>query len=697
MVLCSNCHKREAKRQAAVNIDGKLVYMPLCEECFNELQKKSEKTKSLDTFGRDLTKMAKLGRLDPVIGRDKEINRVIHILSRRTKNNPVLIGEPGVGKTAIVEGLAIKINENTVPEPLRNKRLVSLDLASIIAGAVHRGAFEERLKEVIDEVVKAEGQIILFIDEIHTIVGTGATQGSLDASNILKPYLARGDLQLIGATTIKEFRIIEKDAALERRFQQILVKEPTLEQTKEILLGLRPRYEDHHKIKISDEAIDAAVRLSSRYISDKFLPDKAIDLIDEAGAYLRLKLSSEEPDNLKEVNANIRKIKAEITNKKDGPEKEELSAKLKELEELKSELTALWVQTKLEKVPVLKESHIAKIISDATGIPLSELTIDERKKLQSLESDLKKRIVGQDEAIKIVSRAIRRSRSGVKQLERPIGTFMFLGPTGVGKTELAKALAEVMYGSESYLIRVDMSEFTEKHNVARLIGSPPGYVGYDEGGQLTDKVRHKPFSIVLFDEIEKAHQDVYNMLLQVLDDGILTDGHGRTVNFKNTIIIMTSNVGSEFLKRQSIGFTESKSEGDELSVKDAHSNIKERLQESLESTFKPEFINRIDDIIIFKPLTKDEIGLIVDIQIKKLEERLAENNIKIKVTKKAKKYLIKNGYSLEMGVRPLKRLFQKEIENQLSELIIDQKVGKGGLVVADSVDGKIVLSVTKKN
>ena len=693
MVICSNCQKREAKRQAAVNIDGKLVYMPLCDECFNDLQKKSKRTESLDQFGRDLTQMAKLGRLDPVIGRDKEINRVIHILSRRTKNNPVLIGEPGVGKTAIVEGLALKINENTVPEPLRNKRLVSLDLASIISGTVHRGAFEKRLKEIIEEVVKAEGQIILFIDEIHTIVGAGATQGSLDASNILKPYLARGDLQLVGATTIKEFRIIEKDAALERRFQQILVEEPTIEQTKEILLGLRPRYEDHHKIEITNEAIDAAVKLSSRYISNKFLPDKAIDLIDEAGAYLRLKLSSEEPDNLREVNNNIREIEKLMAKSKSKEDKEKLTKKLEKLKEVHAELTALWVQTKLENVPVLTEEHIAKIISDSTGIPLSELTVDERKKLKSLESDLKKRIVGQDEAIEIVSHAIKRARAGVKQLDRPIGTFMFLGPTGVGKTELAKALAEVMYGSEDYLIRVDMSEFTEKHNVARLIGSPPGYVGYDEGGQLTDKVRRKPFCIVLFDEIEKAHQDVYNMLLQVLDDGILTDGHGRTVNFKNTIIIMTSNVGSEFLKRQTIGFSEVESSGDVESVEEAHSNIKDRLKESLESSFKPEFINRIDDVIVFKPLSKKEIEEVVDIQINKLQDRLFESGIKIVVTKKARQLLADRGYNLEMGVRPLKRLVQKEVENQLSELIIDQAVKSGDKVNVEVVKEKIVLVV----
>lgn len=692
MVVCSNCQKREAKRQTAVNIDGKLVYMPLCDECFVELNNKSKRTESLDQFGRDLTEMARNKRLDPVIGRDKEINRVIHILSRRTKNNPVLIGEPGVGKTAIVEGLARKIIENTVPEPLRDKRLVSLDLASLIAGTVHRGAFEKRLKEVIEEVVRAEGQIILFIDEIHTIVGAGATPGSLDASNILKPYLSRGDLQLIGATTIKEFRIIEKDAALERRFQQILVEEPTVDQTISILNGLKGRYEKHHKVEIMDEAIKSAVKLSSRYLSDKFLPDKAIDLIDEAGAALRLKLSSEEPENLKEVNTSIKEIEDSISKEKDAKKLTEFKNKLKNLNSVRDELMALWVQTKLEKTPQLTEKHIAAIISESTGIPLSELTMDERKRLKSLESDLKNRVVGQDEAIEIVSHAIKRARSGVKQLDRPIGTFMFLGPTGVGKTELAKALAEVMYGSDKYLIRVDMSEFTEKHNVARLIGSPPGYVGYDEGGQLTDKVRHKPFSIVLFDEIEKAHEDVYNMLLQVLDDGILTDGHGRTVNFKNTIIIMTSNVGSEFLKRQTIGFGETEN-GSEMDVEEAHTNIKARLEESLERTFKPEFINRIDDIIIFRPLGKKDIEKIVDIQISKLEARLLEENIKIKVSAKAKDYLATNGYNLEMGVRPLKRLVQREVENKLSELIIDQSLERGGEVLVDADNNGVNVKV----
>lgn len=703
MIVCSNCRKREAKHQTAMNINGRLVYMSLCDACFENIDKAQKGTNSLDQFGRDLTEMAETGRLDPVIGRDVEIQRVIHILCRRTKNNPVLIGEPGVGKTAIAEGLAQRIIENKVPEPLRKKRVVALDLAALVAGTVHRGAFEKRLKEVIDEVVKSKGHIILFIDELHTIVGAGASQGSLDASNILKPYLSRGELQLVGATTLKEYRIIEKDAALERRFQQIIVDEPTNEQTVSILKGLKPNYEDHHKIKITDEAIESAVKLSSRYLTERFLPDKAIDLIDEAGSALRLELSLEEPQNLQEVISQISELENEISqnevNEKEVSEgnyedQSENNKKLLSLNKIRQELTDLWIQTKLEHIPELKEEHIVQIVSKSTGIPLNEISVDERQRLKNIEGSIKQTLVGQDESVKIVAEAIKRSRAGVKNIKRPIGTFMFLGPTGVGKTQLAKSLAEELYGSEDSLIRVDMSEFGEKHNISRLIGSPPGYVGFDDGGQLTERVRKRPFSVILFDEIEKAHPDVFNTLLQVLDDGRLTDGHGKKVDFKNTIIIMTSNVGSDYLKRESIGYSSLlDSASDENKINDAHERIKSRLDEALKKMFKPEFLNRIDDIIVFKPLGKPEIGKIFDIQIGELLKNLDDREITLNISPKAKDYFIENGYDIELGARPLKRLIQKELENKISELIIDDELKKGSVVDVDFSKNQIKIKV----
>ncbi len=696
MVVCSNCRKREAKHQTAMNINGRLVYMSLCEQCFEDLRKESQVTESLNQFSKDLTDYAREGKLDPVIGREKEIDRVIHILSRRKKNNPVLIGEPGVGKTAIVEGLAQKLYDGSVPEPLRNKRLVALDLAAMIAGTAHRGSFEKRLKEIIEEVIKTKGQVILFIDELHTLIGAGSAQGSMDAANILKPYLARGELQLIGATTIKEYRIIEKDAALERRFQQIMVDEPSFEHTKRILQGLRKSYEDHHQIKITNDAIESAVRLSSRYISDKFLPDKAIDLIDEAGAALRLELASQEPENLKEVTAQLEQLDREIMAEEDIEKQKKIEAEIERLSQVKKELTELWVQTKLEKTPVLDEKHVAAVVSIATGIPLSELTQDERLRLQNLEKELKKKVVGQDEPVEIVAQAIRRARAGVRHLNRPIGVFMFLGPTGVGKTQLAKALAETLYGSEDYLIRVDMSEFNERHNVARLIGSPPGYVGFEEGGQLTDKVKRKPFSIVLFDEIEKAHTDVFNILLQVMDDGRMTDGHGMTVDFKNTIIIMTSNVGSEYLKKERIGFTEVEMKEDEV-ADEAYKSIKTRLEDSLKAQFRPEFLNRIDDIVIFRPLRIKDIEEIVDIELSQLTNLLTETGINVKFSEKAKKYLAESGYNVEMGARPIKRLIQKEIENQVSGLIIDNGAKKGDTISIDADKNGLVIEVKESS
>lgn len=700
MVACSNCRKREAKHQTAINVNGRLIYMALCDECFDDLKKQAKETGSLDQFSKDLTEMAREGKLDPVIGREKEIDRVIHILSRRTKNNPVLIGEPGVGKTAIVEGLAQKITEKTVPEPLRNKRVVALDLAAMVAGTVHRGSFEKRLKEVIEEVIKTKGQVILFVDEVHSLIGAGSAQGSMDAANILKPYLSRGEIQLIGATTLKEYRIVEKDAALERRFQQIMVDEPSLEHTKLILLGLRSNYEDHHKIQISEEAIDAAVRLSVRYISDKFLPDKAIDLIDEAGAALRLRLSAEEPENLREVASQMHEVQEKIAKEQDPEKRKELETRLASLNMVKKELTELWVQTKLEKKPILKEEHVAAVVSSSTGIPLSELTEDEREKLKNIESKLTETVVGQQEAIETVAQAIRRARAGINPSNRPIGVFMFLGPTGVGKTQLAKALAEVLYGSDDFLIRVDMSEFNEKHNVARLVGAPPGYVGYEEGGQVTEKVRRKPYSILLFDEIEKAHPDIFNVLLQIMDEGRLTDGHGRTVNFRNTIIIMTSNVGSEYLGQHSIGFSESSDEtetSEKIMEELMSKEINSKLEVALKNQFRPEFLNRIDDIVIFSLLGRDDIGRIVDIQVRQLEKLLSDTDLRIKVSDKAKKYLVDHGYNLEMGARPLKRLIQKEIENQISLLVINQEAKPGDLILIDAANGSIKVRVKQES
>ena len=635
--------------------------------------KKSTKTPTLDKFGRDLTAMAKDGKIDPVIGRQQEIDRVIQILCRRTKNNPCLIGEPGVGKTAVVEGLALKIVEGNAPEILKGKRLVALDLTGMVAGTKYRGDFEERIKNAIDEVLNAD-DVILFIDEIHTIVGAGASaDGSIDAANILKPSLARGELQVIGATTLDEYRKnIEKDAALERRFQPVIVGEPSEEDAAEILKGLREKYEAHHKVKITDDAIDAAVKLSSRYIADRFLPDKAIDLIDEAASRVRLNASAT-PDDVKELEDEIKKTEQDKDDAISNQEFEKAAELRDKVRELNHQLNDLKNAHSNNSVPYSEEvtaENIAELISSNTGIPVSQLTEEESERLLKLEGVLHERIVGQSEAVTAVAKAIRRGRVGLKDPKRPIGSFIFLGPTGVGKTELCKALAEAMFGSENAIVRLDMSEYMEKHTVSRLIGSPPGYVGFEEGGQLTEKIRRAPYSVVLFDEIEKAHPDVFNILLQILEDGRLTDSQGRTVNFKNTVIIMTSNLGARHLteKKQSLGFTETASD---------EGNVKEKVLNELKSAFRPEFLNRVDDIIVFSKLTKDEICEIAEKMLLNLKKRLSDLNITIEFDQSAIIEIADSGFDPIYGARPLRRSIQSRIEDALSERILDGSIKNG--------------------
>ena len=649
-------------------------------------------TPTLNQYGTDLTKSASLGKLDPVIGRKKEIERVVQILSRRTKNNPCLIGEPGVGKTAVVEGLAEKIVQGDIPETLKDKRVVTLDLSSMVAGAKYRGDFEERIKKVLDEVKKA-GDVILFIDEIHTIVGAGSAEGAIDAANILKPLLARGEIQLIGATTINEYRkYIEKDSALERRFSPVTVSEPSQEETIEILNGLRDKYEAHHNIKITDEAIKAAVELSSRYINDRFLPDKAIDLLDEASSKLRLS-SFEEPDSIKELESKIEKMNQE----KEAAvkvQKFEKAAKIRdEVNKLKEQLENdknKWNSKKTKAVSKLTEEDIAETIASWTGIPVAKITQDENKRLKNLDKELHKRVVGQDEAVEAVTKAIRRSRVGLKNPNRPIGSFLFLGPTGVGKTELSKALAESLFGTEDAMIRLDMSEFMEPHSVAKLIGAPPGYVGFDDGGQLTEKIRRKPYSVILFDEIEKAHPDVMNMLLQILEDGRLTDSQGRTVNFKDTVIIMTSNVGARLItEKKSLGFS-NEAEQDENKE---YEEIKKNVMSELKKQFRPEFINRIDDIIVFHKLNDDEINKIIDLLLKNVEKRLTEQGLNVKIDKSVKELIAKKGVDKEFGARPLRRAIQNIVEDKLAEEILDGNIKTGQETKLVAKNDKIELKV----
>ena len=635
----------------------------------------------LDQFGRNLTAEAAAGKLDPVIGRTQEIERVMVVLSRRTKNNPVLIGEPGVGKTAVVEGLAEKINAGDVPETLKGKQVYSLDLGSMVAGSRYRGDFEERLKKVLKEI-KTRGDIVLFIDEIHTIVGAGSADGALGASDMLKPMLARGELQTIGATTTDEYRkYIEKDAALERRFQPIQVHEPTIAETIEILKGLRERYENHHRVTITDSAIQAAAELSSRYIQDRRLPDKAIDLIDEAGARLRIKRLTMPPE-LKELEAKVAKLSAEKEQAVKDQDFEKAADMRDDLEKLQTELKdrqKAWHEGETDAKMVVDEDVIAEVVSSTTGIPVVKLTQAESKKLLNMEAELHKRIIGQDEAVSALARSIRRTRVGLKDPKRPAGSFIFAGPTGVGKTELAKTLAEFLFDDEDALIRVDMSEFSEKYAASRLFGAPPGYIGYEEGGELTEKVRRKPFSVVLFDEIEKAHPDIFNSLLQVLDDGHLTDGQGRKVDFKNTIIILTTNLGTrDIAKAANTGFNLG------ANTESSYQRMKEQVSSELKQQFRPEFLNRLDDIIVFKQLTKPEVRQIVDLDVKKLDDRLFDRHMSLDLTDEAKDLLAQKGFDPLLGARPLRRVIQRDIEDAISEKILMGELTDGEHVKVDA-------------
>ena len=646
----------------------------------------SAETPVLDQFARDLTNAAQNGELDPVIGRTTEIERIVQILSRRTKNNPVLIGEPGVGKSAVVEGLAQLIVDGNIPEILRSKRVLSLDLASMLAGAKYRGEFEERLKNAMGEIRKA-GNVVLFIDELHTIVGAGASEGAIDAANILKPMLARGEIQCIGATTLNEYhKHIEKDAALERRFQPVNVGEPNKEESVAILMGLRDRYEAHHRVQITDEAIKAAVSLSDRYISDRFLPDKAIDLIDEAASRVRIRAFTAPPD-MKEQEAKLEILNKE-TEEAVANEDFEKAAKLRDMKkQLNNEMAQRrkeWEQRRNSKIEIVGEEEVAQIVSAWTGIPVQRMTENEATRLINLEKILHDRVIGQDEAVKAVSRAVRRARAGLKDPNRPIGSFIFLGPTGVGKTELCKALGEALFGDEDSLIRIDMSEYMEKYSVSRMIGSPPGYVGYEEGGQLTEKVRRKPYAVILFDEVEKAHPDVFNVLLQILEDGRLTDGQGRVVDFKNTVIVMTSNAGAHEIKKQrSLGF------GSKDGADSGYADMKDNIMEAVKRTFRPEFLNRVDEIIVFHALEQNEIDQIARLLMRGVEARLSERGIELDVDDEALRLISSSGYDLQYGARPLRRAIQRLVEDSLSEEILLGNIKLGDRVRACSIDGEL--------
>ncbi|MEV2476887.1 ATP-dependent protease ATP-binding subunit ClpC [Paenibacillus larvae] len=650
-------------------------------------------TPTLDSLARDLTAIAREGNLDPVIGRSKEIERVIQVLSRRTKNNPVLIGEPGVGKTAIAEGLAQRIINNEIPETLKNKRVMTLDMGSVVAGTKYRGEFEDRLKKIMDEIRQA-GNIVLFIDELHTLIGAGGAEGAIDASNILKPALARGELQCIGATTLDEYRkYIEKDAALERRFQPITVDQPSVEDAIQILHGLRDRYEAHHRVKITDESIEEAVKLSDRYITDRFLPDKAIDLIDEASSKVRLR-SYTVPPSLKELEHKLEEIRREKDSAVQSQEFEK-AASLRDTEQkLREELESTkneWKQKQGSMDTEVTAEDIAEVVASWTGIPVRKLAEEETERLLKMESILHSRVIGQEEAVKAVSRAIRRARAGLKDPKRPMGSFIFLGPTGVGKTELARALAESLFGDENAVIRIDMSEYMEKHSTSRLVGAPPGYVGYKEGGQLTEKVRRKPYSVVLLDEIEKAHPEVFNILLQVLEDGRLTDSKGRTVDFRNTLIIMTSNVGAETIKKSStLGFTV---------VADAEKDynyMKDKVMDELKKSFRPEFLNRIDEIIVFHSLDEKHIAQIVTLMAEDLRKRLKEQDVDFGLTDRAVKFLAKEGFDPTYGARPLRRAIQKHIEDRLSEELLKGNINKGDSLTIDEQGGELVVLHNEK-
>ena len=652
------------------------------------------KTPSLDEFGTDLTLAASELRLDPVVGREKEIERVIQILARRTKNNPVLLGEPGVGKTAVAEGLAIRIVNSEVPDILENKKIIQLDMGLLIAGTKYRGEFEERLKKIMDEIRQA-GNVILVIDEMHTLIGAGAAEGAIDAANILKPALSRGEIQVIGATTSDEYRkYIEKDSALERRFQPVIIEEPSIDETIEIIRGLKPKYEEHHNLIISDDAIVAATKLSSKYINDRFLPDKAIDVIDEASSKVRLKVCTLSPEG-KELEKELKDIIREKEEAIRNQEFERASSLRDDEANMKDkirEVSEEWRRQNDANKPTVTEDDVAEVVATMTGVPVTKLTEGESERLLKLEETLHNRVIGQSDAVTAISKAIRRARVGLKSPNRPIGSFIFSGPTGVGKTELAKALAEAIFGSEDNMIRVDMSEFMEKHSTAKLIGSPPGYVGYDDGGHLTELIRKKPYSVVLFDEIEKAHPDVFNIMLQILDDGRLTDSKGRHINFKNTIIIMTSNVGASMITTTSrLGFSTSDDES-----KDKYEKLKETVTEEMKKAFRPEFLNRIDETIVFAHLTQEEIRQIVDLMLKDLFKRLAERDLSVEVTDEVKDHLAKNGYSEAYGARPLRRLIQRKIEDNLAEEILSGKYAPGDTIRITLIDDKITFEKAPK-